>query len=40
MGKQAAGNVELYMDDLTMWYKRLTSADIEFSYQRSRMDYR
>jgi len=39
MGKQAAGNLELYMDDLIIWFKRLISADVEFAYQRRRMDY-
>ena len=41
MGYQASGDLELYMDDLVIWYKRLTSADVKFTYKRSKtiIDY-
>ena len=36
MGHDASGGLGVYVDDLVIWYKHLTAADIEFSYQRSK----
>jgi len=40
MGYEAAASFESYIDDLIIWFKRLTPADISFSYQKKlQLDY-